>query len=251
MVESIAVWFSCGAASAVAAKMTLAKYGNSHDVRILNTPIAEEDADNRRFLNDVKDWLGVEIETVIHPDHPESSCEEVWESEQFMSSPYGAVCTRILKKEARQLWEVFNNPDHHVFGFTADEEARHDRFVKNERSNVLPILIERNVTKEDCAAMLINAGLNLPRMYSLGYPNANCVGCVKATSPTYWNKTRETHPEVFASRAKQSRSIGKNGAKLVRYKGKRIYLDELPVDAIGQPLKSLEMPECGLFCEEL
>jgi hypothetical protein len=26
--------------------------------------------------------------------------------------------------------------------------------------------------------------------------------------------------------------------------------DELPPDAKGRPMKSLKMPECGLFCEE-
>ena len=44
--QTIAVWFSCGAASAVAAYLTLQKYGGTHNVRIINNPIAEEDADN-------------------------------------------------------------------------------------------------------------------------------------------------------------------------------------------------------------
>lgn len=57
--QVIAVWFSCGAASAVAAKLTLERYGNLCDVRVVNNPVAEEDEDNRRFLADVQDWLGV------------------------------------------------------------------------------------------------------------------------------------------------------------------------------------------------
>lgn len=35
----IAVWFSCGAASAVAAKLTIEKYGETHDIRVLNNPV--------------------------------------------------------------------------------------------------------------------------------------------------------------------------------------------------------------------
>jgi hypothetical protein len=46
----IAVWFSCGAASAVAAKKTIEKYGDTHHIRIINNPVAEEHEDNRRFL---------------------------------------------------------------------------------------------------------------------------------------------------------------------------------------------------------
>jgi hypothetical protein len=49
----IVVWFSCGAASAVAAFMTLLIYGATHRVRIVNNPVKQEDADNRRFLADV------------------------------------------------------------------------------------------------------------------------------------------------------------------------------------------------------
>ena len=86
----------------------------------------------------------------------------------------------------------------------------------------------------------------LPAIYLMGYPNANCIGCVKATSPTYWNHVRQHHPDVFQHRAEQSRKLG---AKLVRYKGQRIFLDELPPDAKGRPLKSMDF-ECGIFCEE-
>ena len=55
--DNIAVWFSCGAASAVAAMRTLEKYGNLCSVRVLNNPVAEEDEDNRRFLRDQPDLL--------------------------------------------------------------------------------------------------------------------------------------------------------------------------------------------------
>ena len=55
--QKIAVWFSCGAASAVAAKVTLDTYGKDNDIHILNNPILEEGEDNQRFLRDVQDWL--------------------------------------------------------------------------------------------------------------------------------------------------------------------------------------------------
>lgn len=244
--KMIAVWFSCGAASAVAAKLALEKYAATHEVRVVNSPVAEEDQDNRRFSADVGSWLGVPIETAVNPAYPSASCVDVWERRKFMSSPYGAPCTVHLKKEARYAWETANRPDWHVLGFTADESARHARFVQTERSNVLPVLIEARMTKLDCAQYLLRAGLTLPRIYGEGYPNANCIGCVKATSATYWNLVRQTRPEAFAARAEQSRRLG---AKLARHKGKRIFLDELPADAVGRPLETLKF-ECGLFCEE-
>ena len=64
--DTIAVWFSCGAASTVAAKLTLDKYRGTCTVRVVNNPVAEEDSDNRRFLRDIEQWLGVEIEMAIN-----------------------------------------------------------------------------------------------------------------------------------------------------------------------------------------
>jgi hypothetical protein len=244
--DVIAVWFSCGAASAVAAKLTLDKYASTARVRILNNPVVEEDADNRRFLLDVQAWLGVEIETVAARRYPLQSARDVWEQRSFMSGPKGAPCTIELKKRARQDWEAENRADWHVLGFTTDEKTRHDRFVLTERSNVLPVLIDNGVTKNDCYAILQDAGLTLPRVYRMGYPNANCIGCVKATSPTYWNHVRQQHPDVFQDRAEQSRRLG---ARLVRVDNRRVFLDELDPAAKGRSMKSMDI-DCGIFCEE-
>ena len=115
-----------------------------------------------------------------------------------------------------------------------------------ERDNLLPVLVEENITKQDCFNILATNNISLPKIYSMGFPNANCIGCVKATSPTYWNLVRSKFPEVFDERAKQSRLIN---SKLVRYKNKRIMLDELPAHAKGRSLKNYDF-ECGIFCEE-
>lgn len=242
----IAVWFSCGAASAVAAKLTIERYGDTHDIRVLNNPVANEDPDNQRFLLDVQRWLGVEIDAVTHSDFPSCDAEDVWDRERFMVAPHGAPCTRYLKKRARQQWEERNRADFHVLGFTSDEADRHRRFVLTERENVLPVLIDAGITKAGCFSILAQAGIALPAVYLRGYPNANCIGCVKATSPTHWNHVRENDPEVFARRAEQSRRLG---VRLVRHKGRRIFLDELPASARGRPMKGMDF-ECGIFCEE-
>lgn len=244
--DVIAVWFSCGAASAVAAKKTIEKYGNLCQVRVINNPVAEEDPDNVRFLKDVEKWLGVPIEFAINPKYPNCSAVEVWDKRKFMSGPLGAPCTMELKKGARQHWEKENKADWHVLGFTAEEKHRYDRFVISERENVLPILIEANTSKQDCFKVIMDAGIELPNVYKMGYPNANCIGCVKAGSATYWNHVRKNHPSVFEERATQSRRIG---ARLAYHKGKRVFLDDLPADAKGNKMKNMNF-ECGIFCEE-
>ena len=242
----IAVWFSCGAASAVAAKKTIELYGKDHEIRIINNPVKEEHPDNMRFLKDVEEWIGYKIEFAINPNFPLCSAFDVWEKRKYMSGISGAPCTFELKKKARQIWEQNNKADFHVLGFTLDEIHRHKRFVERERENVLPVLIDSKITKADCFKIIQDAGIKLPEIYSLGYPNANCIGCVKATSASYWSLVRNKHPEIFQERSEQSRRLG---VRLARYKGKRIFLDELPLNAKGRKIKNMDF-ECGIFCEE-
>lgn len=247
----IAVWFSCGVASAVAAKRTIERYGSTHEIRVINNPVAEEDEDNRRFLRDVERWIGQEIEEAKNPQYPSASAEDVWRERRYMAGIEGAPCTVELKKYARQAWEAlnlfnFSLDNWLVLGYTVEEQDRHDLFLLTERPNLLPVLIDEGLTKADCHRIVLAAGIEPPRIYRDGYPNANCIGCVKATSPTYWNLVREKHPEVFARRAALSRELG---VRLVRVKGQRIFLDELDPSAVGAPLKSMNF-ECGSFCEE-
>lgn len=240
----IAVWFSCGTASAAALRLTIERFG-VENVRAVNQPIAEEHPDNRRFCAEVAEWCGIEIEEFTNPEYPDGSAVSVWDHRGGMSFPHGAPCTVHLKKDARATWERVNRPDWHVLGFTVEERRRHERFMQTERENVIPVLIDARMTKADCGNMIRAAGIALPALYDYGFPNANCIGCVKATSPTYWNHVRRQFPEVFAARAEQSRRLG---VRLVRVKGERIFLDELDPAAVGAPMWT--MPPCGIFCEE-
>lgn len=240
---TIAVWFSCGAASAVALKRTVEQYGDRYNILAVNTILKEEDEDNQRFKEDVAKWAGVEILHAGNRLYPDNSIVTVFNKRKYMSGVKGAPCTGVLKKEARYQFELENKIDYHVFGFTLEEKERSERFIKFERSNIFQVLINDGLTKQDCFNIIVAAGLRLPAIYTKGFPNANCIGCVKATSPTYWNLVRREYPEVFKERAEQSRALK---CRLVRVKGKRLFLDELPEDAVGGKLKSYE---CGIFCE--
>jgi 3'-phosphoadenosine 5'-phosphosulfate sulfotransferase (PAPS reductase)/FAD synthetase len=242
MTGTTAVWFSCGAASAVALKTTIEQYPE-YKVVALNNPVDEELPDNRRFLDDVSNWLNIEIQNVQNTKYGSTSAVDVWTRESYMSNPSGAPCTRILKQDARKQWEKENQFDDRVLGFTADEQQRHDDYVERGTS-LLPVLIDAGITKGECYRIIQDAGIELPESYRLGYPNANCIGCVKASSPTYWNHVRKVHPDVFEQRAVQSYDLG---ARLVRVKGERIFLKDLDSKAVGRPMKDMNF-ECGIFC---
>ena len=241
--ETIAVWFSCGAASAVAAKKTIEKYGDTHNVIVVNNPVVNEDSDNIRFLKDIEKWIGQEIIFAINPAYPTCDITDVFEKRKYVAGVAGAPCTKFLKKEARYHFEKTNDIDWHVLGFTYDEKKRAENFMKFERDNLIPILIDQKLTKGNCFDILLDANIKLPNIYSLGFPNENCIGCVKSQSPTYWNLVREKFPDIFNQRAEQSRRLG---AKLVRLKGNRIFLDELNPTDKGGKIKSWE---CGIFCD--
>jgi hypothetical protein len=241
--QTIVVWFSCGAASAVAAKKTIEKYGQTNNVIVVNNPVINEHEDNIRFLKDCEKWFDQEIILAKNEKYPSCDIRDVFEQRKYISGIAGAPCTTELKKEARYQFEKKHKIDWHVLGFTFDEKQRSDRFMKFERENLIPILIELKLTKGDCFDILLDAGIKLPEIYKLGFPNANCIGCVKSQSPTYWNLVRNKFPNVFNERAEQSRRIG---ARLVKLKGKRIFLDELKDTDKGGKIKSWE---CGIFCD--
>lgn len=232
------VWFSCGAASAVAAKLATEKYGDGCEVVYCDTMQSEHE-DNARFFADVERWIGRTI-TVIK-SRKYASVDDVFERRRYMSGIAGAVCTVEMKKIPRELFQGID--DVHIFGYTSDEQERADDFEDNNPAlKVEWILIDQGVSKAACIRMVHNAGIRLPEMYNLGFEHNNCIGCVKSSSPGYWNRTRRLFPDVFDRRCRQSRLIG---AKLVRIDGERRYLDELPESADGPD----DAIDCGPACQ--
>jgi hypothetical protein len=237
--------FSCGAASAVATKLILSEFGQTHDVQIINAYIAEEHPDNQRFLADCERWFGRPI-TVLRDTRYGASAQTVWHQKQWIKSRFGASCSRALK---RDVLEKFSLPgDVKVLGFTAEEQDRFDNLV--DRSPDMEIkapLIERGLGKADCLAMIERAGIELPAMYRLGYNNNNCIGCCKG-GEGYWNKIRKDFPVVFQRAADIQAGIGL-GAYLFRDRntGERYSLHDLPADK-GRHDDEPEI-SCSFFCE--
>ena len=234
------VWFSCGAASAVAAKIATDRYDN---VAVVYCDLfSDEHPDNRRFFDDVQEWIGQPIRTIQSGKY--SSVNDVFAARRYMAGIAGAPCTVEMKKVPRF---AFQQPDDiHIFGFTSDEQHRITRFDEyNPGLATQHILSENEVTKAGCLAEIEDAGIELPALYLLGYRNNNCLGCVKATSATYWNMIRRDFPDVFNLRAGQSREYG---TRLTRVQGVRVFLDELPADYLpAEPMENVQCgPDCGM-----
>lgn len=236
----VVVWFSCGAASAVAASLAVGDYGKERVEVVYCDVLADEHPDNARFLDDMQSRLGIFVRIV--GSYLYDTVDEVFEQTRYMAGVSGARCTTEMKKLPRR---EFQRPDDiHIFGFTADEQNRIATFEANNPELHLDwILLRHNFTKKDCYTLLEERDIKLPAMYELGYKNNNCLGCVKATSARYWNMVRRDFPDVFEARAKRSRELG---VRLTRYKGERVFLDELPEDYL--PAEPLEDISCGPDC---
>jgi hypothetical protein len=221
----------------VAAKLAIAEYPEAEVVRMM---IDSEHPDGNRFAADVQAWLGKPIKEIRSPNA--RTHWEVIERDRYINGPTGARCTMILKRRVRADYQ--RPDDLHVFGFDYAEEDRVADFRENHPDlNFIAPLIDAGLSKEDCLGILQRAGIRPHAMYELGYPNANCVGCVKG-GMGYWNKIRVDFPDVFARMAKNERDIGATCIK--RKDGTRVWLDELDPNA-GRDEPPL-VAECTILC---
>jgi hypothetical protein len=251
-VSRLLIWFSCGASSAVAAKIVLnsADYLSRYtDIQVLYCKVAEEHSDNLRFLRDCENWLNREIKILENTKY-KGSIYNVFKH-NYMNTPQGSPCTRALKRQVRS--DFSQSDDTHIFGYTYEEEKRAISFeTRNPTLLVEWPLIDHILTKENCLAMVKNAGIELPKMYQLGYEHNNCIGCVKG-GMGYWNKIRKDFPDVFNKMAAFELAKGYTVLKeRVKkpdgtVKSQPLYLKDLDPER-GNYAKEPKI-ECGVHCE--
>ena len=224
-------WFSSGVSSAVAIKLDIENID-----KIIYIDIDDQHEDSMRFVLECEEWFNKPIE-IWHAGNVEHSLL----TSGYVNSPYGAPCTVKLKKRLRKRWEK-EHPEvkSYVWGMDLSEKDRAIRLDESmpQYEHVFP-LIDNNIGKKEAHQRLLASGIKRPMMYELGYPNNNCIGCVKG-GKGYWNKIREDFPEVFKARAEMERVIG--GSCLKDY-----YLDELPLEKGNKP--KIIVDDCGIFCQ--
>lgn len=227
-------WFSCGAASAVA--MLLEK----PDV-IAYCETNSEHEDNKRFMADLLPHLNTDI-TFLQSEKYHDTWD-VWTARRYLSGIEGAPCTGELKVKPRLK---FQQPgDIHIFGYTADSDDI--RRAESLRENwpdlkIKTPLIEMGINKAACLAIIDGLGVANPITYEQGLPNANCIPCVKATSPNYWALIRKLYPAEFWRMARLSRELN---VRLTRISDVRIFIDEIPDD---WPTTEAIAPACDFLC---
>jgi hypothetical protein len=235
----VLVWFSCGAASACAAKLAVEKHKDKTLEIIYCDTLKYEHPDNVRFLKDVEQWIQWPVKVMRSKEY--ADIFDVFDKTGWLIGSHGARCTTELKKNVRKEYQW--PEDLHIFGLTADEPNR----IRELQEENHEIFLEWNLrdagmVKRDCLQMVADAGIQLPAMYRMGYHNNNCIGCVKG-GMGYWNKIRKDFPEAFARMAAQERKMG---VTINRRNDKPLYLDELEPTA-GRFENEPDI-ECGPQC---
>lgn len=227
-------WYSCGAASAIATMLT-------PDALPVYCDAGAEHPDNVRFMADCEAWFGRSVIVIKSDEYADTW--DVWKKTRWLAGINGARCTTELKVAPRL---AFQRPDDvHVFGYTADgpDVTRADKLRANyPELQIRTPLIERGITKAACLAMIERAGIKPPVLYGLGFPNNNCLPCVKATSPNYWALVRLRFPDKFDRMARLARELD---VRLCRINDERQFIDEIPAD---WPVIDPIAPSCDFLC---
>jgi hypothetical protein len=178
-----------------------------------------------------------------------ASTHAVWKKKRYIKGRKGAPCSAELK---RKLLATVSRPgDIVVLGFTSEEEDRLQdlRELFPDETFCAP-LIDHGLSKSDCLAIIDRAGIEIPRMYRLGYDNANCIGCPKG-GQSYWQHIRRDFPEQFVQISTIQQEIGP-GSYFLRFrsgprKEERMSLAELP-EGLGN-MRDEPSFSCSFFCE--
>lgn len=207
-----------------------------NDVRIIYIDTGSEHPDSKRFLHDCEKWFDQEI--MVFCSGKYINHFDVIEKRRFLNNPYGAPCTKALKKDVRYAIEDrFKFWDAQVLGYDVSEMRRASGFKQQYPNTKARFpLIEKGLAKTDCLALIEKAGIELPMMYRLGFHNNNCIGCVKGRKG-YWCAIRKHFPDVFERMARLERLIGHS------------CIPDCFLDELGEYNLPPLVPSCSLFCD--
>lgn len=179
--------FSGGASSAYVAYQMVQAHGVENCI-LFFTNTLWEDEDNYRFMEEVADYIGIEVTERIDGRTP----EEVFIDTRFLGNSRLAKCSEELKVKQtiyflEELRDEQNLEPILYFGIGPHESHRADNLKEfYEHRPLEPVetrfpMIETFREDTDVKGIIEQEwGIKLPRMYELGFSHANCAGrCVR------------------------------------------------------------------------
>lgn len=194
-------WWSGGVTSAVACKLAIELFG-ADNVKLIFIDTFNEDDDTYRFKEDCEKWYGKYIETASRPEY--TNIKQVWYKYKSLNVANGAICSSELKRDLRIKILKTLDWSYNVFGFDMDESKRIKAMSANNPDiNPIFLLALFGLTKKNCLERLERESILIPRAYTLGLNNNNCLktGCVQG-GVGYWQLMKTLIPDNFYAMAK-------------------------------------------------
>lgn len=194
------VMFSGGLGSWRTAKLVAAEHGTDNLV-LLFADTLMEDPDLYRFLHEAAANVGGRLEVVVEGRTP----WEVFHDVRFLGNSRVDPCSRVLKREVLRKWLEENTDPARTtiyLGIGHDEAHR----FENAATNHAPWAVRAPLCEDQSIPLSIHAarqeldaaGIELPRLYRLGFAHNNCGGfCVKGGHASF-KKLLEELPDVYA-----------------------------------------------------
>lgn len=207
------VQYSGGICSFFTAKRVVEKY-SKENVVLLFCDTLIEDEDLYRFINDTVMYLKCEFVRLIEGRTP----FEVYQDVNFLGNSRVAHCSKILKSNKAKKWlkEHYRPKDCVLYlGIDWTEVHRCEAITKNWAPYKVefPMCEKPYLTKSDMQEELKQIGIEVPRLYKLGFAHNNCGGfCCKA-GQGHWVNVLKTMPEKFEFYENQEQEIIKKIGK--------------------------------------
>lgn len=210
------VCFSGGHSSALAAIETVRKAGKEN-VILINHDISPnvEDADIKRFMREVADYLGIEITYANMEGWEDKDPLDVcMELKAFKGDNGMGLCTYYLKTDPFYKWLNENYPSNPseprddvtiIYGFDANELDRIQRRTyillnKGYKTDYPLAFWERTIQNTE------EIGIQRPKTYEI-FRHANCIGCLKS-GKQQWYIVFCLRPDLWERAKKAEELIG-------------------------------------------
>ena len=191
------VSLSGGTASAICADLVMKKYGRDN-VTLFFMDTNWEDEDLHRFLNDLESYWEKEIVKVKDGRTPLQVGEDV----KFILNSRVRQCSFQLKiKPFTNMIKKHEKPVTVHLGLDWSEEHRmaapKRQYEEIEGVSVAYPLIWKPLIKKKYSEVGESWGIEIPRLYKLGFPHNNCGGRCVAQGKKEWRRLKNIFPERF------------------------------------------------------
>lgn len=250
---------SGGVGSYFSLKRIIEKHGKENVVAVFCDTL-EEDGDLYRFLDDIERVLDISIHKLCVGKTPFELAYE----ENFVYNSRVANCSKKLKSRPFIKWLKENySPDECILylGIDWTETHRCEAIKRNYKPYRVefPMCEKPYISKNEMVEMLKDDGIEIPRLYKLGFSHNNCGGfCFKAGIGHFRNLYEKDKNRYLQFENKEQMLIKKIGKEvgILKRKGKPFTLRQLR-EIIESEHEQLSMFECydiggcGCFLDEI